>query len=53
MIVIEIMAIIAFFIFLAGAGIGIFFMCIDGTEVGRAIDEKIAKLIRGRDNETD
>lgn len=45
--IIEIMAIIAFFIFLAGAGIGIFLMCIDGTEVGRAIDEKLARFIRG------
>ena len=47
MIVIEIMAIIAFFIFLVGAGIGIFFMCIDGTEVGRAINERLARFIRG------
>lgn len=45
--IIEIMAIVAFFIFLVGAGIGIFFMCIDGTEVGRAIDEKLAQFIRG------
>ena len=47
MIVIEITAIIAFFIFLVGAGIGIFFMCIDGTEVGRAINERLARFIRG------
>ena len=47
MIVIEIMAILAFFMLMAGAGVGIFFMCIDGTEVGRAIDEKLARFIRG------
>ena len=47
MIVIEIIVIIAFIVFLLGAGIGIFFMCIDGTEVGRAIDERLARFIRG------
>ena len=47
MIVIEIIAIIAFIVFLLGAGIGIFFMCINETKVGRAIDERLARLIRG------
>ena len=47
MIAIEIIVIVAFIVFLFGAGIGIFFMCIDGTEIGRAIDEKLARFIRG------
>ena len=47
MIVIEIIVIVAFIVFLFGAGIGIFFMCIDGTEMGRAIDERLARFIRG------
>lgn len=51
MIAIEIIIIIAFIVFLFGAGIGIFFMCIDGTEVGRAIDEKLASFIRGGEDD--
>lgn len=46
-----ILAVTAFSIFFIGAGIGLLFMCLDGTEVGRIIDEKLAKLIGG--GETD
>lgn len=46
-----ILAVTAFSIFFIGAGIGILFMCLDGTEIGRIIDEKLAKLIGG--GETD
>lgn len=45
--ILILIAIIAFIVFLFGAGIGIFFMCVDGTEVGRAIDERLARFIRG------
>ena len=47
MIVIEIIIIVSFIVFLFGTGVGIFFICVDGTEVGRAIDEKLARFIRG------
>ena len=47
----TILAVTAFSIFFIGAGIGLLFMCLDGTEVGRIIDEKVAELIRG--GETD
>ena len=50
MIILEVVVIIAFLIFLVGAGVGVFFMAIDGTEVGQAIDEKLANIIRcGKD----
>ena len=47
MIILEVVFIIAFLLFLVGAGVGIFFMSIDGTEVGKVINEKLASIIRG------
>ena len=51
MIIFEVVFVIAFLLFLVGAGVGIFFMCVDGTEVGKAIDEKLASIIRGSKDE--
>ena len=52
MIIFEVVFVIAFLIFLIGAGVGIFSMCIDGTRVGEAIDEKLASIIRrGEDDD--
>lgn len=47
MIILEVVVIIAFLLFLVGAGVGIFLMAIDGTEVGQAINEQLANIIRG------
>ena len=52
MIIFEVVVIIAFLIFLVGAGVGIFLMAIDGTEVGQAINEKLANIIRGGKDES-
>ena len=46
-----ILAVTSFSIFFIGAGIGLLFMCLDGTEVGRIIDEKLAKFIGGETDE--
>ena len=54
MIILEvvIIIIIAFLLFLVGAGIGIFFIAIDDTEVGKAINEKLVSIIRrGKDEQ--
>lgn len=51
MIIFEVVFVIAFLLFLIGAGVGIFFMAIDGTEVGQAINEKLASIIRGGKDE--
>lgn len=52
MIILEVVVIIAFLLFLVGAGVGIFLMAIDGTEVGQAINEKLANIIRGGKDES-
>lgn len=52
MIIFEVVVIIAFLLFLIGAGVGIFLMAIDGTEVGQAINEKLANIIRGGKDES-
>ena len=54
MIILEvvIIIIIAFLLFLVCAGIGIFFIAIDDTEVGKAINEKLVSIIRrGKDEQ--
>ena len=51
MIIFEVVFVIAFLLFLVGSGVGIFFMAIDGTEVGQAINEKLASIIRGGKDE--
>ena len=37
-----------FLLFFIFTGLGIFLMSIDGTEIGRVIDEKIANKIKGK-----